>query len=263
MEDEDEFLDFIVPRIESLNTDQLEDVLDVATGTRQYETDKIEKYYYFIVDIVKELDNIPTQLVSEKQDIINQIGYLKQLLDNYTGGPLISIVDTANEIKQRVEFIRTPLYQSINTLDDISKKFVNDALKFISTFKDCKVKNTVLKNVGLYVAYSQHPINAKEVNQLKCRINRSMMILKSGAQYRTHRAMINDMFQSISMIQDQQTREHMYSRINKLLELSDLYDSGRLAIKTNQYRNFKNLKYYTKKLITDTLKKQNAGENST
>ena len=67
MENEDEFLDFIVPRIESLNTEQLEDVLDVATGVRPYEADKIEKCYHFITDTVKELDKIPAQLQYEKQ----------------------------------------------------------------------------------------------------------------------------------------------------------------------------------------------------
>ena len=231
-----------------------------STGTRHYETDKIEKYYYFIANTVKELDNIPTQLeISEKEDIINQLDHLKQLLDNYAGGPLVSIVDIANEIKQRVEFIRTPLYQSINTLDDLSKNFINDAIKFISTCKDCKVKNTALKNIGLFVAYS--PIDAKEANKLKCRINRSMVTLKSGSKYKTHRGMINDMFQNVSMIQDQETRAHVYSKVNQLLELSDLHDSGQIPTKSNQYRTFKKFKDSTNRLITNILKKQNSSSS--
>lgn len=258
MEEEDkEFLNFLVPRIDLLDTDQLEHVLNIATDKTSFETDKIEKYYYFIADKVKELDNIPTQLQSEKQDIINQLNNLKHLLDNYAGGPLISIVDKGNEIKERVEFISTPLYHSINTLDDISKKFINDALNFISTFKDCKVKNTALKNIGLFVAYSP-TMGAKEANKYKTLITSSMVRLKRGPKHKTNREMINNMFQSVSMIQDQYTRNNMYSKLNKLLELSDLYDSGQFSIKSKQYRKFQNLKHNTRNLITNKLKKQDA-----
>lgn len=262
MEEENkEFLNFLVPSLELLDTVQLDQLHDVATGKTSYETDKIEKYYYFIADRAKELDNIPTQLQSEKEDIIIQLKNLQVLLDNYVGGPLISIVDTANEIKERVEFISTPLYQSINTLDDISKKFINDALNFISTFKDCKVKNTALKNIGLFVAYSP-TMGAKEANKYKTLITRSMVRLKRGPKHKTNREMINNMFQSVSMIQDQYTRNKMYPKLNQLLELSDLYDSGQFSIKSKQYRKFQNLKHSTTKFITNKLKKQDAGESS-
>ena len=73
--------------------------------------------------------------------------------------------------------------------------------------------------------------------------------------------MINDMFQNVSMIQDQETRAHVYSKVNQLLELSDLHDSGQFTIKSNQYRTFKKFKDSTNRLITNILKKQSSSSS--
>ena len=89
-----------------------------------------------------------------------------------------------------------------------------------------------------------------------------MVRLKRGPNRKKNREMINNMFQSVSIIQDIGTRNNIYSKLNQLLKLSDLYDSGQFSIKSNQYRKFQNLKYNTRNLIKNKLKIQDAGESS-
>lgn len=256
MDDNQEFLDFLLPSVELLNREQLHDILDVAIGTRQYETDKIEKCYHFITYTVKELDKIPTQLESGKQNVLHQLNDLKALLDVYTGGTVKPFVNIINKVKQKIETLTS--YYDTSKLDDKSKTFVKETLKNLSSFQEGKSKQTVLKNIKLYVHYSQpENFNSYKRQLAKKHIGQSFKRHKAGGgTTKTDDGFIEYVKVNVPLINDTDRRKYMERMLKSLIKLNETRKAGLLNEK--ELKIFENLKRNIKITFKRIFKKQSS-----
>lgn len=242
MEDESEFLDFLVPRIELLDTEQLERVLNVALGETQFETDKIGKYRSFIEDTMRRIDTIPLEHQQQKNKLLINIRELRHVLNTYTGGPLKGHKIFIRSINNLLANLNLKMNKKEKTIL-LYHNFIETTSLKLPSLPDSKKKQTIIRNFNkLQNELEQFKSSSlitpgRKIRDYKKNIIRSIEILENPPVSNNNKIVhyyefIEKLEKNVIPSLDSYMRINIEHRLNHLKSLIQIYEQDpRMKIK--------------------------------
>ena len=233
--EEDDFLDIVLtPQrgLEQIDTQQLDEILQIATTPSERNVEKLQSYYDFIEDTKKKLEKIPIQ--KDKDIIIRNLNRLKELLD--TGGSLLKHREIMNSVKKRLKVYN--LYGDKNQIVlNKYQTFIQQVLVKLPSLPEDRKKQTVIKNIKR-IEHDLEQLKSGQIKNIgtkikdyKFQINR---ILKKFENYDVNRNkniaagyyefIKNVKENELPLIKEEKHRKILNIRLNKLKIVISAYE---------------------------------------